>query len=405
MRDTSLTRENSDRDQRSNSLIAAKTVALLALIFLFSCVARFGFGPLMPAIEQGLGISHSAAGMVFFWISFGYCIGIITSVRVSSYFNHRWTVILSALATVVALLAAACSTGAWTLSATLTMVGITCGWYLPSGLATITDTVARTNWGKAFAVHELAPNIGLIFSPFLIELCLVWNNWRWVTVVFSGAVLVGGISFFISGLGSRQHSAPISRKSLQDAFTNISVWSLLLIFTLAICANIGVYMMLPLYLVSEIGLERDWANTLVGISRGSGLLVIMFAGIIADRIKPQKAMALILGLGGVLILLIGWLRGSPLIVVILLQPIFSASFFPAGFIALMRVHPLAVNFCPPLAFLLGAGAIPAIMGVMADDGKFPEAMMLTGGLIILGAIVLPPFVHFGDRDENEEIQE
>lgn len=389
--------EESSHGRQKNRL-AAKTVGLLTLIFLFSCVARFGFGPLMPAIEEDLNIDHAAAGMIFFWLSLGYCVGILTSGRISSSINHRRTVIFSALATVCVLLVAACSVGAWSLSITLMMVALACGWYLPSGLATITHTVAQTNWGKAFAFHEVAPNISLIFTPFLIEFCLLWSSWRWVSVIFAFAVLAGGLCFYYSGLGSREKSEPVASATIREAFSSASVWSMILLFGLAICSNIGIYMMLPLYLVSEVQFDREWANTIVGLSRITGLLTIMGAGYIADMMKPQLAMGIILGLGGVCVALIGCVDGSWLLIALLLQSVFAACFFPAGFIALMRVHPLAVTLCPPIGFLIGGGGIPAVIGIMAEAGYFPEAMVLSGLLMCVGAVILPPLVRLEQKD-------
>jgi len=48
---------------------------------------------------------------------------------------------------------------------------------------------------------------------------------------------------------------------------------MILFFTLGIGGTLGVYSMIPLYLVSERGMERTWVNTLFGLSR-----VLMIGG-------------------------------------------------------------------------------------------------------------------------------
>ena len=59
--------------------IRLPAIALLAGIFLFNFLARFVWGPLLPAIEKDLGISHTAAGSLFIFISIGYFIGVFSS--------------------------------------------------------------------------------------------------------------------------------------------------------------------------------------------------------------------------------------------------------------------------------------------------------------------------------------
>ena len=49
---------------------------------------------------------------------------------------------------------------------------------MPSAIATITSLVDKRHWGKAIAVHELAPNLAFFISPFIAELFLSWSSWR-----------------------------------------------------------------------------------------------------------------------------------------------------------------------------------------------------------------------------------
>ena len=71
--------------------------------------------------------------------------------------THRWSVFLSAVIIGVALIGIALWQRFWALQAGLTILGVGAGLYLPSGIATITALVQRRHWGKALAVHELAP--------------------------------------------------------------------------------------------------------------------------------------------------------------------------------------------------------------------------------------------------------
>jgi hypothetical protein len=61
--------------------------------------------------------------------------------------------------------------------------------------------------------------------------------------------------------------------SLKTLFSEKSFWIMMVLFSLGICATLGIYTMLPLFLVAQHGLERNWANTLVALSRISGMFM------------------------------------------------------------------------------------------------------------------------------------
>jgi NNP family nitrate/nitrite transporter-like MFS transporter len=164
------------------------------------------------------------------------------------------------------------------------------------------------------------------------------------------------------------------------------------LFSLAIGASLGVYTMFPLYLVAERGLDRSWANTLVGLSRLSGLGAVFLAGWAADRISPRRIMGWAFLLTGALTMLMGavpeyWIGG-----VFFLQQLLAVCFFPAGLAALAAISPshsrnLAVSLSIPIAFLVGGGLTPAVIGSMGDAGSFARGIVLVGGLILSGSIL------------------
>jgi hypothetical protein len=72
---------------------------------------------------------------------------------------------------------------------------------------------------------------------------------------------------------------------------------------------------------------------------------------------------------------------------------FAVSPADAGFSALSLVGPpavrnLAVSLAVPVAFLVGAGALPAGLGLMGEQGSFALGIMLYGVLLFGGLILL-----------------
>jgi NNP family nitrate/nitrite transporter-like MFS transporter len=365
------------------------SVLLLTGIFFLTFVARVGLGPLMPMIEADLGMSHADAGSVFLFLSSGYCAGLLLSGFVSARINHRWTVVLATTAGGTALLGVSLGGGPAALRAGVVGLGLAAGLYLPSGIAIITALVKPAHWGKALAVHELAPNLSFAAAPLLAEGLLAWLPWRGVLAVFGLAAISGGFGFARTGRGRGVRGTPASYAAVTEALANRSLWVLAVLFSLALGASLGVYTMLPLYLVSGLGWERTAANSLVAWSRVSGLVMVFAAGWLADRLGPRRTMAMAFGAAGVLTALLGLTGGKALLGAIFLQPVFAVCFFPVGFAVLSAVSPLGVSLVIPVAIFAGAGGIPTLIGVMAEQGSFAGAMIVVGALIAGGAALTP----------------
>lgn len=363
----------------------APTVYLLATIFFVSCVARFGMGPLMPTVEGALAMDHGESGMVFLVTSAGYCLGLIGSGFVSFLWGNRNTIIYSSGAVSVALFGTALCSGFASLLIGMFFVGLAGGFYLPAGISTITTTVDFAHRGRAFAIHEVAPNISLSLTPFLVELFLHWMPWRGVVVAFGLASMAGCLAFVFSGSGNSVPGELSNWATLRASMKSRSIWILMLLFSLAIAANVGIYVMLPLFLVSDLGFDQAWANSAVALSRGVGLFIVLAAGMLADRWQPKIAMTVILFICGAFTVLLGVASGPLVIVAVFLQPLLAACFFPSGYSMLTQHGPFAVSICLPIAFFIGAGIIPAMLGAMGDADMFSEAMVLSGVVILLGA--------------------
>ncbi len=171
-----------------------------------------------------------------------------------------------------------------------------------------------------------------------------------------------------------------------------SYWLLVFLFGLGISSSLGIFTMLPLYLVAGHGFDQSWANTIISFSRLSGVVAVFAGGWIADRFGPIKALKWIFLLTGGLTVLMGLVSKPMLYAVIFLQPVLSVCFFPAGFAALALVCPpqvrhLAVSFTAPMAFLIGGGLVPTFIGAIGDLGSFSMGIATVGVFIMFGAII------------------
>ena len=375
-------------------------------VFFLNFLSRIVLAPLMPTVEGDLNVGHGEAGSLFLFVSLGYCLGLLGSGFVSSRFTHRRTIILSSVAVGVSLLAVSLSHSLWGIRSGLILLGLSAGLYLPSGIVTLTGIVNSRDWGKAIAVHELAPNLSFIAAPLLAEGFMIWFSWRGVLALVGGAAFIVGGAFARFGRGGTSSGETPGTKTLRVLLAEPSFWIMMAFFSMGIGASLGVYTMLPLYLVAERGLEAGWANTLVALSRIAGLGVVFLAGWATDQLGPRRALGGVFLATGMVTVLLGMVRGGWVIPVLFLQPVVAGCFFPAGFAALSRIGPphvrnVAVSLTIPVAFLLGGGAIPAGIGIMGEEGFFPLGIMLVGLLLIVSIILLQ---HLKFHEEAIEIK-
>lgn len=365
---------------------------VLTGIFFFNFIARIIPAPLMPMIETELGITHAQAGSIFLILSAGYFVSLISSGFIASRIFHKTAIVLSSLVLGVAVLATAMSGNLTGFRLGMLIMGAAAGLYLPSAIATLTDRIDSRNWGKAIAVHELAPNLAFVAAPLGAEMLLEFFSWRGVMKLVAACAIVLGMCFARWGKGGQFSGQKPDVKSFQSLFGKPSFWLMTALFSLGICSTLGLYTMLPLYLVTEHGISRPWANSLLTLSRISTIGMVFLGGWAADRFSARQTMGGILLITGMLTVMIGMTSGAWMIVAVFLQPMLAVCFFPAGFAALSMIGPpqfrnIAISLSIPGAFLIGGGAIPAGMGMMADAGHFSAAVVLTGLLIGGGSLL------------------
>jgi len=142
---------------------------LMTGIFFLNFISRIILAPLMPTIEMDLGIGHAEAGSLFLLISLGYFTSLMGSGFFSSRFTHKKTIIFSSMFLGIALLAVSFSNTLWEIRIGCIIVGLAAGLYLPSGISALTSLVRSEDWGKAIAIHELAPNLSFLAAPLISE--------------------------------------------------------------------------------------------------------------------------------------------------------------------------------------------------------------------------------------------
>ena len=369
----------------------AGSVFFIAGLFFLNFMARFVFAPLMPFLEDELHITHAQAGSLFLFISSGFAVAQFGSGFVSSRLTHRKALILSAIAVGIDLFLLGFVRSLSGICIALIILGLAAGLHIPSALATITAMVRRQDWGKAMGVHSSAPTLGLVAGPLLVAALMGFLSWRSLIIFLGAFSFFVGMAFLVFGkCGDFPGDAP-SPAVLKRIIRLPSFWVILILFAMALGGSVGMFTVLPLYLITERGLDKTFANTVLGFAQISGFLAALAGGWFADRAGPKRAMAILLVAGGAANIFLGVSGDRWLLIVLFIQPALTGSFFPGAFSALSRIVPpnlrsVVASVAIPVAFLIGVGVFPALYGYLGENHSFSLGFVLTGSLMLLGPL-------------------
>ena len=259
-------------------------------------------------------------------------------------------------------------------------------------VATVTGIVHDEIRGKALALHEVGPNLAFVMAPIVVSVAALGVHWRWIPGVSGvAAVVVAGLFDRLSIAGWFR-GAPPRLHNVKAILRKGEFWAILVFFSLAAASTMGVFSIMPTYLVTTRGYPVAMVNTVISASRISGLVVVFLSGILLDWIGVRKLMITVIGLTGLLTIAVGVLSDAPLIVAVLLQPLIIVAFFPAAVSAMADLGPpemrnVAVSVMIPGVNIFAAGLFPALMGYLTEIGAV-EAGFVGLGVVMLASLVL-----------------
>jgi MFS transporter, NNP family, nitrate/nitrite transporter len=365
-------------------------VIFLAFLFFLSFLSRFIFAPLLPYISSDLQITVTQAGSIFFFGAVGLAAGSFLSGFISSKFNHKGVLFLSIFCPGIVLLGCVFIKTLLMIQAVMALLGFSAGLYLPSNVAVLSAMVSPQDWGKAIAIRQSAPPLSLVLGPLIVVFFLRWSSWR---IILAGIAMVTIISSFALIKYGRFGDFPGDKPD----FLNIkavlfcrSFWIMIALLALGIGGHLGIYSMLPMFLLNEHGLKPELVNTMAGLSQVSAFFMTLFGGWLTDKIGEKRTMGIILIISGVLSIFMGVMSGIWLKIIIFLQPAIIVCFFPAAFAALSRivqpsVRSLAVSWSVPSAFIIGGGIFPAALGYMGQSSSIGKGILVAGIIMICGS--------------------
>ena len=347
--------------------------------------SRTVLSPLLPLIEDTLSINHAMAGSLFLAFYIGNTTALFSAGPISLRIGYKRSILISFCVMIASYMALRFAATYHQFMAFTFILGISAGFYLPCAMPLITASFKQEHWGKAISIHETAAGFSILTIPFLVVLALRWFQWQTIFVGIAFASLIMTILLMSFSPDPRTIKEQTAR--LSQVLRRKSFWIITILWISCATASIGVYNIIPLYLVKERGLSVDVANTLFGVSRVGGFIAMVLVGFILDRFKVRYMLfALLLATGiatmGVAIIHVYWL----LVVMLFAQATFSVVFFPVGLVAIAKMTSLSerstfTGALMGISSIIGPGLSPVILGAVADRWNFQIGILIVGILI------------------------
>jgi len=372
-------------------------------------LGRFSYTMILPAMQEGLLLSNSQAGVLASFNLTGYLVCAMLGGAMASRFGPR--VVVAAGLAVVGV--GMCLTGASSSFAAAavwrTVTGLGSGAAYVGTMGVLSSWFAKSRRGFATGTAVAGSSLAMVCVGPTVPLILAAGQemgWRLCWLVYGGAVvLLAGLGFLFLrnhpcdvGIppveeNGAQGVCPPARESPEwgRVYGNLLVWALGIVYACYGLSYIIYFTFFTKHLVAEAGWSVRQAGNLFTLMGWTSIFCGLLWGSVSDRIGRRAALAIVFliqavsfGLFGVghspvalvasalLFGITAW--GIPAVVAAASGDILGPLLAPAGF-----------GF---LTFLFGLGqaAGPWVAGVLADaTGSFLAAFLLASGTALAGA--------------------
>ena len=368
-------------------------------LFVFWCLwflnfsTRTVFSPILPLIEDSLSISHGAAGGLFTSLSIGYSLTLLIAGRFATIWGYKRTVVIGFMGTGIVLLGFQWVESYITFHILFFLLGIATGTYLPSIIPIITETYDYKHWGKTIGSHDSAASFSIFSIPILIAFGLNYLSWKNLLLILGIVSLLLPIYFWKISVEPKKEMSE-QKDSILLLFKRKTVWIIGFLWIFAAGSCLGLYSILPLFLVKERGIDFHFANNLFGISRVGGVFISILIGFLLDRYGYRKMLVLGIVTTGLSTMGLSLASTLPLVMIaLILQATLSLAFFPIGLASISKLTPLseramATGVIISIGMIFGVGFVPFLLGVIADHLNFQVGIFGLGILTTFSSLMV-----------------
>jgi NNP family nitrate/nitrite transporter-like MFS transporter len=370
----------------------------IAQLFLFWALWYLAFStrslisPFLPIIEDAFAIRHAMAGGLVFFVAAGSTLALGVTGHLAQHVGPKRLIAASFVLAAGALIGLYYAGTYASFAFFLFLFGIGGGFYLPCAIPVLTTVFDRAHWGRAIAVHETAAGFSILSIPFLVALALGMMPWRSIFLVLAGAFLIMVFVFWRVG------PDPALQRQKRVGFTALlsrsDYWIILVLWVASGVGVLGVYNIVPIFLVDEKAMAVETANQLLSVSRIGGFAGQIGLGFFMDRLKTKRVLAFLSIASGLSAIGLASAHSQWLLALMLvLQGTFCVVFFPAGIVAISKLtneqeRGLYTGTIMAVSGAVGMGIAPAALGAIADAWSFQAGIYLIGVVTLAACLLL-----------------
>jgi MFS family permease len=350
------------------------------------------FSPIMPLIEDEFMIHHARASSIFMFQSLGYALSSVFFAGLySGRFGYKRSIAFSLGITSLVLFLTSFVKVFSAFYIFAFVLGFATGIYLPAVIPLITEYFTENRWSKSVAIHDTGAPISIFSTPLIVLFILQFYTWRGVLVVLAFFSLVSAVIFY--AISDEVKIGRSERVSIRNLIKIRSFWTLSIIWGFAAGANIGLYLIVPLYLTKELSLSIEYANSLLGISRLGGIGVAVLIGFLVERLHLRKTMFAMLFLSGLFTVLTGVVPVRFIGFSLFFEAILVTGYFPLAVVAITKIfsremRSMAAGIVLAYTVVFGVGLIPYLLGLSGDLLSFRFGICLLGISVSLISLLI-----------------
>lgn len=348
--------------------------------------SRTIISPLLPLIQNELTLTQASTGALYLFMACGTSLAVFAAGHLALFFGYKRLILISFWLLAVAFTALSFASTYLTIGIVLLLFGIASGLYLPSAVPMLTTLFERQHWGKIIGFHETAAGFSLVSIPFIIAMLLGLMEWRTIFLLFAAAITAMIIVFH--GCVPAMQADKKKSVSIAHLLKRREFIAILILWVSCGTLSMGIYNIIPLFLVNEKGYTLEQANQLFSLTRIGGFAGQILIGFFLDRYSVRTILFLLTLAGGLATICVA-LVASPLVLsmVLLLQATFCVVFFPVGIVAIAKVtepqeRGIFTGVIMGVSGLTAIGITPFLLGAIADISSFQI------GFIFLGTLTL-----------------
>jgi MFS family permease len=387
-------------------VLAAGTLVVFGALGL----ARFGYTMVLPAMQQGLGLSNTQAGALATVNLFGYLVLSVLGGALAARYGPRVVITVGLTVAAAGMLLTGLSNSFATAAVWRVVTGMGSGASNVPAMGLLAAWFVQSRRGMAAGIGVTGSSLALIVLGLLVPQVLSafgWNGWRICWFLFAGITLGLAVLAFtilrncpselgLLPIGATGESTTITAKVRElnwgRVYRNGVVWHLGLIYV-AFGFSYIIYMtFFTKYLIAEGGYTQESAGRLFMLMGWLSLLCGLIWGSVSDRLGRKTALVIVYIIQAVAFGLFAlWPFSTGFIISAVLFGL-SAWSIPAimaascGDLLGPRLAPAGLGFVT-LFFGIGQAAGPSVAGILADAShSLSPALLLAAGVALLGAV-------------------